>query len=160
MRTILFDLEETLIRDWFEDPSLKHVDNPNLIPWIEQQKPFEAGLLSMAVWDERDLAVFNNRSNLRPFIEKTFKFKFKDDLIFLEKDVLDLARKQTCIPFLDRESFGDFFKKKEMMELIWKDRFLSSNSELILLDDTVMDLEIKASKINNCVLRLINPNHI
>ena len=156
MKTILFDLEETLIRSW-DDPELLHRENPQLLPWIRQQGTFRAGLLSMAVWDFKDLVAFNTRPHMRLFIEEQFGFEFDDQLIFLEHHILNMARKQLLMPFLERDDLGSFLRKKEFAELIWNHRFKIPNHELILLDDTVDNLTIVDRDIENCQLTLANP---
>lgn len=153
-KTILFDLELTLIESW-EDPTLLDEKIPGLMPWIKRQGAFKAGLLSFAVWDEKDLKKFNK--NLRNPLEEHFGFQFDDSLIFLRDTMLEKTRIWERMPFLSTDDFSDFFKKRKAVEDLWLHEFQFPNTELILLDDTVPNLTVQANDLDHCRLTLVNP---
>ena len=151
---IFFDLELTLIEDW-SNPLLQHHANPALIPWIKQQGDFKAGLLSFAVWNERDLTVFNR--TLRKDIEDVFGFSFDDGLMLIKDQLLAKTRTWEKMPFLSADDFSDFFNKRKAMEDLWLHEFQQPNTRVILLDDTVPNFTISSDEVDNCHLQLVNP---
>lgn len=150
---VLFDLEETLIEDW-SNPILLIDQIPRLTRWINKHKPFRAGLLSMAVWEDRDVAKFNRR--LRPFIEETFGFTFEDELIFTRDRLLEWTRETLKMPFLDADDFTAFNKKPEMIMEVWR-RIRKPRQRLVFLDDTVENLTIIANDVVDCTLVMVDP---
>ena len=156
--TILFDLEKTLIEDLdgrgWKSAVLLTEQNPHLQSWIDRQKPFRAGLLSFAVWDDDDLAGFN--AHLRPFLEERLGFVFDDELMLTKQNLLAKTRLWENMPFLDASDFDDFFRKRVSVENIWLHEFQKPDHTLILLDDTVPNLTT-TSDVPGCVLKMIDP---
>lgn len=151
---VLFDLEETLIESW-ENPRLLHEENPSIQKWLSTLGAFQSGLLSFAVWDEKDLNTFNK--TLREPLEKTFGIEFSDPLMFIKTDLLIKNRVWENKPFLDMNDFDDFFKKDTTMFALWKNEFQRPNTRVILLDDKVLNTSFKALDVENCELQTINP---
>jgi len=159
MNTILLlDLENTIIWDWTDDPRLMCARFPVLKEWVCSHLGPETrvGLLSMAVWDERDLDIFNTRG-IRHDIEITHKFKFDDELIFIRDELLPKFREWLKMPWLDADDFTAFMKKTEMVMHLWLKELAKPDTKVILFDDTVPDLVITHSTIPNCTLELVDP---
>lgn len=159
MNTILLlDLENTIIWDWTDNPTLMCSRFPILKEWVCSHlgPDTRVGLLSMAVWDSRDVNVFNN-DGIRQDIENTHKFKFDDELIFTRDDLLLKFREWFKMPFLDANDFTSFFKKTEMIMHLWLNEFSKPDTKVILFDDTVPNLVIKHSTMDNCSLELVDP---
>lgn len=148
MNTFLFfDLEQTLIPDWFEDRSLLTQMHPSLKQWILNQAPFTAGLLSWAV-SNKDLPVFNK--DIRPFIEKDLDFAFDDKWIITTDVINAWMNNWKKTPFNRWHDNQSNYNKFDMMFNIWKHLFTEPDTRVILLDDTVEDMVIhRSSLVNN-----------
>lgn len=155
-KIILFDLENTLIGDWNDDRRLMCARFPCLKEWTENEKPFVAGLMSFAVWDEKDLNDFNHRLGIRDDIEITHDFKFNDDWIFLRNSLLEPFRKILKMPFLTMEDLFSFFDKGDIVKKLWLDKWIKEfpTTEFVFLDDTIEDMVIHKDE---AVLRFVNP---
>lgn len=158
---IFFDLEQTLIPDWFEDRvTLIPNVHPALKEWIFNQMPFTAGLLSFAVGNN-DMDVFNNE--LRPHIETNLHFKFDDKWILTVEAMNEMMNKWNHTPF--EKDNCSIFKKFGIMHAIWKNLFIEDDTRVILLDDTVEDMIIHRTTImdkhtetvTNNSLEFVNP---
>lgn len=146
MNTILFfDLENTLIPDWNERDILLPLKHPDLRDWIFSQFPFTAGLLSFAVWNDRDVEIFNNK--IRPMIEEHLHFKFDDNLIVTSKEIKEWLNKWNMTPFNTGDDNADVHKKHGIMQSIWKNKFTDDDTRVILLDDVVEDMVINRTSI-------------
>lgn len=151
---VLFDLEQTLIDEW-SNPVLWHDHNPSILRWLRTLGPFTSGLLSFAVWDDKDKHHFN--ANLRAPIEHAFGFAFSDEWMLTKNQLLDKARVWERKPFLDSSDFDDFFNKRKVVEDLWLNEFQTPNTRVILIDDTVPNFRVQALDVDNCVLELVNP---
>lgn len=159
MKTILLlDLENTIIWDWNTDTRLMCSRFPILKQWVLSHvgNNTHIGLLSWAVWNKKDLNTFNN-NGIREDIEITHKIKFDDSLLFTLEDCIDKARSWFKMPFLDTHDFFDFVKKRQMAEELWLNDFNQPDTKLILFDDTVPDIIMQRSDIENNSLELVNP---
>jgi FMN phosphatase YigB (HAD superfamily) len=138
-KIIFFDLEGTLIPDWFEDrETLLHIKHPELREWIIDQHPFRAGLFSHAILTEKDVKEFNE--TLRPRLEETLLFKFEDELFITNKEQKEWINEWMHTPFNTATENTLTFKKDGIMQLIWKFKFTQDDTKIILLDDTVDDV--------------------
>jgi hypothetical protein len=81
-----FDLEETLITDW-HDPVLCKVQRVK--QWITDNNVKQAGVFSWAVWDQKDVDVFN--STLKNWLEGVFEVEFVE--VVPKKD----AVREVCV---------------------------------------------------------------
>lgn len=159
MNTILLlDLENTIIWDWTDDPRLMCARFPVLKEWVCSQlgPQTRVGLLSWAVWDDRDVEIFNTRG-IRNDIELTHKFKFDDELILTRDNLLIKFREWLKMPFLDASDFTSFMNKRRIAEEIWLQEFAIPDTKVILFDDTVPNIVITHSTISNCSLELVDP---
>jgi hypothetical protein len=168
-KIIFFDLENTLIPDWFEDRnSLIFLQHPILREWIVNQLPFRAGLFSFAVWDDQDVITFNK--TLRKQIEQKLFFEFEDDLILTKREVKDWINEWMKTPWNTADDNSSTFKKDGLMQLIWRFKFNQDDTQIILLDDTVDDMLIQrttflpngrpfasSEPVKNNSLELVNP---
>lgn len=157
MNTIIFfDLEQTLIPDWTEDrETLIPLVHVCLRDWIFDQFPFTAGLLSFAVWNDADVIEFNKE--IRPMIEEHLHFKFSDEWIITRDEVKDWMNLWNHTPFMDADDNASTFKKEGIMTAIWKHKFKEPNTRIILLDDTVEDMVITRTGVENNSLHFVNP---
>lgn len=169
-KIIFFDLEQTLIPDWFEDrQTLLPLMHPDLKEWIFSQFPFTAGLLSFAVWNNKDLTTFNQE--LRPLIEEHLFFKFDDDLIFTSHHVREWINEWNKTPWETADDNASTFKKNGIMNIIWKNKFIEDDTHVILLDDTIDDMVVSRTSVlqssngnfthsvpvRNNILEFVNP---
>ena len=160
MNTILFlDLENTVIWDWTENPTLMCARFPILKEWVVSHlgPNTRVGLLSWAVWHEADLEEFNKDGGIRMDLEITHKFKFDDSLIIKLNDCIDKARNWMKMPKLDQTDFFEFIKKRQMMEEIWLHEFDQPNTNVILFDDTVPNITLRRDDVENNTLQFVDP---
>lgn len=143
---VFLDLEETLIDNWENG-------------WLLLRKikairdlcaPFDAkvGLMSWAVWDEKDKAKFN--SELRPELEKALGMKFSDEFVWS----MDDWAKQLLV-FHGKKDFLvriclTFFGKEEVLFMLSRCHPAFKGHTVILFDDTVEDNLSWHSKMNDC----------
>jgi hypothetical protein len=159
MNTILLlDLEETIIWDWLDKPTLMCAAFPCLKEWVCSQLGPEThvGVLSWAIWNAHDIKEFSRR-NIRSDIEITHGFKFDDSLIFPLDDLLENFKVWLKMPFIDRDDLCEFVKKTQMAMEIWQKMFQQPNTQVILFDDTVPDITLISDTIPNNSLKLVNP---
>src|ERR1700757_361134 len=97
-KIIFFDLENTLIPDWYEDRStLLFLEHPVLQEWIISQGSFRAGLFSFAIWRDEDIKLFNQ--TLRPILEEKLSIKFEDNLIIASNEIKEWINLWNKTPF-------------------------------------------------------------
>lgn len=154
---ILFDLENALIWDWTEDRRLMCSRFPEISEWIRDQGDFRAGLFSWAIWNDKDLAEFNERGGVRDDIEITHKFKFEDDLIITRGQLCDRFRVWFKKPWIRDDDFIDFFNKTMAIQALWEREFDQPNTRVILFDDTVKNITMTRTCVENNTLELVNP---
>lgn len=123
--------------------------------WIFDQFPFTAGLLSFAVWHDQDVTEFNKA--IRPMIETHLHFKFNDEWIITKEQIKNWLNEWNKTPFNDADDNASTFKKEGVMMAIWKHMFKEPNTRVILLDDTVEDMTIIRSNVENNSLVFVNP---
>lgn len=130
---VLADLEETLIQEW---------SNPLLIPGrisiirdhLQQHPTAQLGLMSWAVWDSRDLDIFNR--TLRPILEQELGHNF-DERWTLSMDewgqeMFTHARKR-----LDRDEMFDLFGKEDVFLILARRHPEWLGRQIFLFDDAV-----------------------
>lgn len=159
MKTILLlDLENTIIWDWIENDTLMCARFPILKEWVCSHlgPNTQVGLLSWAIWNQHDLDEFSRRG-IRNDIEVTHGFKFNDDLIFTRDNMLNRFKEWKKLPFLDADDFMTFFKKQEISIELWQRLFNQPDTEVIVFDDTLQDMVLTNSNVENNTLRLVNP---
>jgi hypothetical protein len=155
---IFFDLENTLIWDWIDNPRLMCSRHPEISDWIKAQGTFRAGLFSWAVWNDHDVEVFNRPGGIRDDIEITHKFKFDDNLIITRDLLFDKFRVWLKMPFLRHsDEVFDFFKKRQTIQELWLREFNQPNTRVILLDDTVEPMTMINHRVENNRLELVDP---
>lgn len=140
---IFFDLEATLIPDWFEDrATLLPLKHPQLADWIFDQPSFTAGLLSFAV-GEADMPIFN--TEIRPNIENHLHFKFDEEWILTNEKWSGWLNDWNKTPWESPSDNIMTHKKFGVMHAIWRNLFTEPDTTVILLDDTVEDMVIERS---------------
>jgi FMN phosphatase YigB (HAD superfamily) len=142
-KIIFFDLEGTLIPDWWEDRSLLPERHPELRDWIIDQQPFKAGLFSFAILKDKDIQEFNE--TIRKPLEDLLFFNFEDDLFITNLEMKEWINEWMNTPYNTPTQNSLIYKKDGIMELIWKFKYNQDNLHIILIDDTVDDLIIHRS---------------
>lgn len=152
---IFLDLEETLIDNWENGWLL-----PGKIKTIRGLRaPFDAkvGLMSWAVWDEKDKAKFN--SELRPELEKALGMKFSDEFVWSmddwAKQLFEFRGKK-----ISREDLFDIFGKHEILFMVSRCHPAFKGHKVILFDDVVEDNLSWHSKMNDCEVLIYNIDEI
>lgn len=154
---VFLDLEETLIDNWEEmNLNLRGLRRTkaflNELMMDSGMRP-TVGLMSWAVWDARDLSVFETK--LRPFLEAELGFKFDNAFLWSMdewcKQLFVSSRKK-----LERSDLFDIFGKEETLFRMSRFHQLFANREVFLVDDTVSHwLQVEVPK-NGCIVTLLN----
>lgn len=136
---VLVDLEETLIESW-EEPFLLPGRASLVRNFLQQHPQAELGLMSWAVYHDRDLGVFhqNLQADLEQLLERKFSPRWTLHLDHWGQELLQSTRKH-----IPRSELFDIFGKAEVFLALarhhpeWRDR------EVVLFDDAFDDLTIE-----------------
>jgi hypothetical protein len=90
-------------------------------------------------------------------IETNLHFKFNDEWIITKTQIKDWLNLWNKTPFNTADQNALTFKKEGIMMAIWKHKFKEPNTRVILLDDTVEDMTIIRSNVENNSLIFVNP---
>lgn len=138
-----FDLEETLINEWGEFFIVNEKKVSKFIKTLPNNTEF--GLFSFAVYNQKDLDLFNKEH--KDFIQNVFGFKFDDNLLFTVEDIISNIKKIKKTLKFDFKDFFDFFDKESSFSLMSKlNEF--KNCHLILVDDLVNNIELFNKDLN------------
>lgn len=130
---VLADLEETLIQDW---------SNPVMVPdrldivrqHLMKHPTAQLGLMSWAVWDDRDMDVFNRK--LRPMLEEALNHVFCSrwtlSMDGWAQEMLHHGRKK-----LDRDEMFDLFGKEDVFLTMARRHPEWVDQTVFLFDDAV-----------------------
>lgn len=150
---ILLDLEETVVEDW-ASMSLMPRECTVLRRFFRECHPGATfGLMSWAVWDDRDKSLFNK--HLREELEGVLELKFSDEWVLSMDDWAEMLFLH-CKKKLSRDDLFDCFGKQEVLFLAsrfvpaFKDQFV------MLVDDVVEDGLQWNSPQNNCTVTMEN----
>ena len=155
---IFLDLEETLIDEWANGfLLLPKVDLVKaLIAQMRMQtETVRVGLMSWAVWDEKDKVKFNN--DLRDFLETNLKCTFDSELTWSMdewcKEVWKCTNKK-----VDRTDIFELLDKEAILCLFAKKHPLFKNETVLFIDDTATHNMSVLVPERNCVLKCLNIN--
>lgn len=148
---VFLDLEKTVIKSWDEPFILWN--NVDKIKDLLKEVQVELGLMSWAVWDARDLEIFNR--TMRPGIEEALGIKFNDRLVWSMDDwannVFRFHNKK-----VSRADLFDMFGKQEVL-FVLSGCFPEFNGKNVLLvDDAVEHNRSVLSVKNNCTVTIKN----
>ena len=150
---ILLDLEETVIEDW-SNMSLMPRECMAIRNWLKTCHPGATiGLMSWAVWNDKDKASFNK--HLRDELEAVLEVQFSDEWVFSMDDWSDMLFKH-CKKKLSRDDLFDCFGKQEVLFLA--SRFVPAfKDQFVLLVDDVVEHGLHwESPQNNCTVTMEN----
>lgn len=174
---VFLDLEETVINNW-EDQQflLSNIDK------IEEKlngrtlrfPPLKAGgetiespaapiinlrlgLMSWAVWDEKDKQSFNK--NIRPHLETMLRRRFDDSVVWSMDDWADQLLKYRHKK-VDRADLFDLLNKPEVLFMLMNKHPEFKNSFVFLIDDA-FEHQMHARSFDwKCSVEINNINHM
>lgn len=155
---VFLDLEETLVDNW--DNMFLLLPKVDLVRDLLAQKRTQhetvrVGLMSWAVWDDKDKAKFNK--DLRDFLEKNLNCTFDSDLVWSMddwcKEVLKCTGKK-----VDRADVFDLFNKEVILGELCRKHPLFVNETVLFVDDTATHNMSVLVPHRNCVLKCLNIN--
>lgn len=147
---IFLDLELTVIHSW-EDPVVLMHNIERMREGIPANA--EIGLMSWAVWNNKDKDKFNN--TLRSEIEEALGHKFSDKFVWSMDDwCAELAK--NSVKKLNREDLFDCFSKHEVLFMMSRCHPEFRNSNVVLIDDTVEHMLSWHSRSMNCHCITVN----
>lgn len=152
------DLEETVVDNWENGfLLLPKVDKLRelLASMSEQHGTVRLGLMSWAVWDERDKAKFVN--DLQDFLETNLNCKFDPDLLWSMDDWCKEVLKCTGRK-VERSDLFELFGKEEVLFTLAKKHPLFKNETVLFVDDTATHNMSVLVPGQNCVLKCLNVN--
>jgi hypothetical protein len=131
---LFLDLEETLIKDWFNHTLLPDKVE-NIKNFAKKNNIKKATMFSAAIWTESEKNLFEK--NLKTFLEKNLELKL--DVLLLE-EAFDIVVKKNGIIAENSAFFCDIFLFSQKEEF-FKQWLLASNKKgiFVLFDDTVED---------------------
>lgn len=148
---VLADLEETLIKDWSEPvvlPARVEIIKNHLL----HNPQAELGLMSWAVWDSRDLDVFNR--TLRTEIEERLEHRFCERWMLSmdgwAQEMMVHGRKR-----LDRDEMFDLFGKEDVFLIMARRHPEWAGREVFLFDDAVPHSTFSLPSINT-IAHMVN----
>lgn len=148
---VFLDLEETLIDNW-ENGWLLPTNIATIKKAIGPANP-KLGLMSWAVWDDKDKAKFN--SDLRPELEEALGMAFDDEFVWSmddwAKQLLEFRGKK-----ISREDLFDIFGKEEVLFMVARCHPKMRHQNVILIDDVVEHNLALVAKANNCLVTILN----
>ena len=146
---ILLDLEETVIEDW-SNMSLMPRECMAIRSFLRTCHPGATiGLMSWAVWNDKDKALFNK--HLRDELEAVLEVKFSDEWLLSMDDWAEMLFRH-C----KKKLFFDCFGKQEVLFLA--SRFVPAfKDQFVLLIDDVVEHGLRwESPQNNCTVTMEN----
>ncbi len=171
---VFLDLEETVIDDWStrnflvrnidkieaflngRDVVIKNGNKPIVSPATPLLN-MRLGLMSWAVWDSRDKAIFVNE--IQPELEKMLGCKFDPSYIWSMDDwakaILGNFNKK-----IDRDDMYDLYGKPEVLIALARTNPEFKNSTIFLIDDAYEHLMTFMSHKRECVLEFRNINEM
>lgn len=147
---VFLDLEETLLDEWnsglFLPRKLDCVRD-----FLKDNPGSTVGLMSWAVWDDRDKARFEKefRADLERNLECTFELVWSMD--DWANEVFAHFNKK-----LSRQDLFDMFSKPEVLFALGRTHPLFHNQTVVLVDDAVEHKLTMTSPKNNCTVTLLN----
>jgi hypothetical protein len=150
---ILLDLEETVIEDW-SNMSLMPRECMAIRSFLRTCHPGATiGLMSWAVWHDKDKALFNK--HLRDELEAVLEVKFSDEWLLSMDDWAKMLFHH-CKKKLSRDDLFDCFGKQEVLFLA--SRFVPAfKDQFVLLVDDVVEHGLHwESPQNNCTVTMEN----
>ena len=159
--TVFLDLEETLLDTW-QDGNLLEVGLHRTRELLKRVRSTDnrvrVGLMSWAVWDQKDKDDFNSR--FRPFLEAELRTNFDDRLVWSMDNwaerVFKFGKKK-----LDRQDLFDMFQKEEVLFKLARcadPEF--RNTAVFLVDDRVSHGLIVRVPEHECSVQLLNVNQL
>lgn len=147
MDILFLDLEETLIDDWSTGVLL--TKNITAIQDFIHSFPCNPviGLMSWAVWDERDKLTFNKK--FRPVIEDALGWKFDDRFLWSMDDWCNQLFKASGKD-ISRDDLFDIFGKEEVLFMMSRRHKNFKGASVALIDDAVEHNLKWHSKTNDC----------
>ena len=148
---VFLDLEETLIDEWA---------NMMLMPQrcaavhklLKENAGCRVGLMSWAVWHDKDKATFIN--DLQPLLEEVLDVKFDPELIWSMDDwARELVHAKKRIP---RQDLFDCFGKHEVLFMLSRCHPTFKDQSVVLVDDVAEHGLEWRSVTNNCYARMVN----
>ena len=111
------------------------------------------GLMSWAVWGDRDKEVFNR--TMRPELEEALGMDFDDRVVWSMDDwaaeLLQFHRKK-----LSRQDLFDMFGKQEVLFTLSRSHPLFHKRNVVLFDDMVEHGLHWSSEVNKCQVKMLN----
>lgn len=144
VKHLFLDLEDTIIEPVWSGWHCSHLINVEKIKaFIDSWKPDHVHLFSFALWDQHQLALFQN--SLKPLIEQHLGIKFTWEWT-VDGDIIPLCCKELHL-HEEKVSFSDmteFWSKQEAFRLSVRQKFKQTlehgvDVEAILIDDMVED---------------------
>jgi len=155
---IFLDLEETLIDNWDNGfLLLPKVDTIRAIiaQMRMQNETVRIGLMSWAVWNEKDKAKFNN--DLRDFLETNLNCSFDDAFVWSMDDWCNEVLKCTDKK-VSRDDVFDLFNKEVILSELCRKHPLFADETILFIDDTATHNMSVLVPRRNCVLKCLNIN--
>lgn len=147
---VFLDLEETVMDDWNSGLFLpRKLDAVR--KFLTDNNVTTVGLMSWAVWDERDKARFN--AEFREDLERNLNVTF--DLVWSMDDWANEVFKHFNKK-LSRQDLFDMFSKPEVLFALGRTHPLFANETVVLVDDAVEHGLTMTSPNNNCTVALMN----
>ncbi len=155
---IFLDLEETLIDNW--DNGFLLLPKVDAIRTVIAQMhelfgTVQVGLMSWAVWDEKDKAKFNK--DLRDFLETNLKCSFDDAFIWSMDDWCNEVLKCTGKK-ISRDDVFDLFNKEVILGELCRKHPLFADETILFIDDTATHNMSISVPHRNCMLKCLNIN--
>lgn len=149
---VFLDLEETLVDDWNSGLFMpRHMDCVK--EFLANRPGARVGLMSWAVWDERDKERF--RKEFQPDLERNLNCTF--ELVWSMDDWAEELFKHSK-KRLSRDDLFDMFGKHEVLFMLCRTHPLFRGEDVFLVDDAVEhNLSVK-SVANLSLLTFLNVN--
>lgn len=150
---VFLDLEETLVDDW--NSQLLLTANVRVVRSFLSTLPpsTKVGLMSWAVWDERDKALFNK--DLRPFLEAELNVQFSDEFVWSMDDWAQEVFNSTGMK-LSREDLFDVFGKHEVLFKLSRHSSKFEGERVFLVDDVAEHKLEWSVPHNKCSATMLN----
>lgn len=152
---VFLDLEETVIDNW-ENGWLLPAKIAIIKEMLSEVTP-TIGLMSWAVWDDKDKEKFNE--TLRPELENALGFKFDDRFLWSMNDWADQLFKFHGKVF-SRQDLFDCFGKHEVLFMVSRCHPEFKGKRVALFDDTVEHCLNWNSQNNQCSVVMQNINEL
>jgi hypothetical protein len=150
---VFLDLEETVLDNW---------DDANMlmgnVRWLQKRLALvncTLGLMSWAVWDEKDKTKFN--SEMRPMLEEALGMPFDNRFVWSMDEWAEQVFKHHGKK-VSRQDLFDLMGKQEVLFVLSRCHPDFKDNNLLLVDDAVEhDLSCLSVK-NNCTVTMKNVN--